>query len=262
VYDALSGGSFDMHAYVITAFGDIPAMSKLLTLKGHNGYSPCRFCMIRGERNKNGAKAPYYVPLRSPIRPGEAQDDGWYPRNLPMHTLDNLHTHLKGIKEGHNKPARRNLHKFYGVKKKSLLLRIPSLAFPSSFPIDIMHLFFENICPMLRDLWTCARKFKGKPPADDGDCLAPKVWEKIGLETAEAFRTIMRNALSAREVVYPQCKYSYFPPSWLKIVCNQIRTPSYGHLGHVGIVSHPMYAVNWHNIFLKSMAATGHRWSR
>jgi hypothetical protein len=107
-----------------------------------------------------------------------------------MRTLDNLHTHLKEIKEGHNKTARRNLRKFYGVKKKSLLLRIPSLAFPSSFPVDIMHLFFENICPMLRDLWTCARKFKGKPPADDGYCLAPKVWEKIGLETADAFRTI------------------------------------------------------------------------
>lgn len=82
-----------------------------------------------------------------------------------------------------------------------------------------------------------------------------QVWDHLS-------KVSMRNALSAREVVYPECKYSYFPPSWLKIVCNQIRTPSYGHLGHVGIVSHPMYAVNWHNILLKSMAAAGHRWSR
>jgi Transposase family tnp2 len=40
-YDARAGQSFKLHAYPITFFGDLPAMSKLLVLKGHNAYAPC-----------------------------------------------------------------------------------------------------------------------------------------------------------------------------------------------------------------------------
>ena len=32
---------FVLRAYLILLFGDIPAISKLLMMKGHNGYSPC-----------------------------------------------------------------------------------------------------------------------------------------------------------------------------------------------------------------------------
>src|SRR5258708_10532701 len=39
-YDALSRSLFALHAYVITGFGDIPAVSMLMHMKGHNGMSP------------------------------------------------------------------------------------------------------------------------------------------------------------------------------------------------------------------------------
>ena len=47
-YDALSRSLFALHAYVIMAFGDIPAISMLMHMKGHNGLCPCRMCEIQG----------------------------------------------------------------------------------------------------------------------------------------------------------------------------------------------------------------------
>jgi hypothetical protein len=49
-YDALSSSLFALHAYVITAFGDIPAVSMLMHMKGHNSLCPCRMCGILGIR--------------------------------------------------------------------------------------------------------------------------------------------------------------------------------------------------------------------
>jgi len=40
-YDALLSSLFTLHAYVITGFGDIPAVSMLMHMKGHNSLSPC-----------------------------------------------------------------------------------------------------------------------------------------------------------------------------------------------------------------------------
>ena len=45
-YDALSSRHFALHAYLITAFGDIPAISMIMCMKGHNSLCPCRMCEI------------------------------------------------------------------------------------------------------------------------------------------------------------------------------------------------------------------------
>jgi hypothetical protein len=47
-YNALSRRFFSLHTYIITAFGDIPAISMLMHMKGHNTLCPCRMCMIKG----------------------------------------------------------------------------------------------------------------------------------------------------------------------------------------------------------------------
>ncbi|CAB5099842.1 unnamed protein product [Rhizophagus irregularis] len=41
------------------------------------------------------------------------------------------------------------LIKNYVIKGKSILFELSSIKFPRSFPIDIMHLFFENIAPQM-----------------------------------------------------------------------------------------------------------------
>jgi len=68
--DLQSHEFFQLHAYLLLAFGDIPAISKLMSMQGHNGYSPCRLCEIKGVK-KPGSKV-HYVPLHqvnSPYNP-------------------------------------------------------------------------------------------------------------------------------------------------------------------------------------------------
>lgn len=45
-FDILSGRLFLLRAYLILVFGDIPAVSMLMRMKGHNGISPCRMCEV------------------------------------------------------------------------------------------------------------------------------------------------------------------------------------------------------------------------
>ena len=39
---------FSLHTYLIAAFGDIPAISMILHMKGHNGIFPWCMCLIKG----------------------------------------------------------------------------------------------------------------------------------------------------------------------------------------------------------------------
>ena len=59
-FDALLQSIFTLHAYLIVVFGDIPAVSLIMRMKGHNTIVPCRMCEIRGIR-KPGAKT-HYMP--------------------------------------------------------------------------------------------------------------------------------------------------------------------------------------------------------
>src|SRR6266508_5594688 len=47
-YDAFIQCEFTLHAYIIAWTGDIPALSKVMNITGHNSYSGCRFCDIQG----------------------------------------------------------------------------------------------------------------------------------------------------------------------------------------------------------------------
>src|SRR6266508_3399822 len=46
------------------------------------------------------------------------------------------------------------LHLILGIKGRSILFELKSIEFPRSFPIDIMHLFFENVTPQMFKLWS------------------------------------------------------------------------------------------------------------
>src|SRR6266542_5010687 len=47
-YDAFMQCEFTFHAYIIAWTGIIPAFSKVINITGHNSYSGCRFCDIKG----------------------------------------------------------------------------------------------------------------------------------------------------------------------------------------------------------------------
>ena len=174
-----------VHAYAITFSGDMPvlAMSKILC---HNGHSPCHCCLITGEKLSHN----YYPVLTPPRVSGCRSSARWDAKNLPLHNHDLHLQQLTGMKYANNNTQRKALAIKYGVHRLSMLLQIPSFSFPISFPYDIMHLFFENVCPLLQDHWTGSHKFKDIEPSDPGYQLAPHIWEMIGRKTAEAYRTI------------------------------------------------------------------------
>ena len=53
---------FLQRAYLLLAFGDIPAVSAIMCIKGHNATYPCCFCKIQGIGDPEGQKT-LYVPL-------------------------------------------------------------------------------------------------------------------------------------------------------------------------------------------------------
>ncbi|KAF9023215.1 hypothetical protein BDZ89DRAFT_893352, partial [Hymenopellis radicata] len=61
-FDILSEKIFALRAYLIVVFGDIPAVSMVMRMKGHNGVSPCRMCKITGLPIPDAAGTTHYVP--------------------------------------------------------------------------------------------------------------------------------------------------------------------------------------------------------
>ena len=76
-----------------------------------------------------------------------------------------------------------------GIKEKSILFELQSIEFPRSFPIDIMHLFFENVASHMFKLWS-NQFFK-----DNSNILPfilPKSsWEEIGQKMNENKKNIL-----------------------------------------------------------------------
>ncbi|KAJ8481557.1 hypothetical protein ONZ45_g15275 [Pleurotus djamor] len=64
-FDILSNEVFALRAYLVLVFGDIPAVSMVMRIKGHNGVHPCRMCKIRGLRIPDARSTVHYVPLHS-----------------------------------------------------------------------------------------------------------------------------------------------------------------------------------------------------
>ena len=62
-YDVLTSEVFALQAYLILIFGDMPAVSMVMCMKGHNGLFPCCMCMVRGLQIPGANSTTHYVPL-------------------------------------------------------------------------------------------------------------------------------------------------------------------------------------------------------
>lgn len=172
---------FTLRAFLILAFGDIPAISKLLGVKGHNAISPCRACHIQGVQGSRSNV--YYLPL---IQPGG--DEYWGPTDLPMRTPESFEMCITEMEKASTKGARDDLAKAYGINSRCILSTLQTIDLSSSFPYDFMHLMFENIVPNLIRHWTGA--FKGLDQGTGHYQLSPELWATIGSETAAATKTL------------------------------------------------------------------------
>ena len=191
-FDALADELFLLRAYLILVFGDIPAISMVMRMTGHNGYSPCRLCKILGVRVPNSRATTHYVPLNRSRHPGVRESGSgvvaYDPTALPLRTEAEILQQAQEVRDAPSKAQGGRLSKEYGIKGIPLLSYLKSLLFPQSFPYDFMHLIWENLIPNLILLWT--GEYKGLDEGTEEYKLAPKVWEAICAAGATSGSTI------------------------------------------------------------------------
>ena len=187
-FDAISKTRFVLRAFLILAFGDIPAISMVMRMKGHNAYLPCRMCEIHGVRIPSSRTTTYYVPL-SRTNFSEAEQRRQYdPMALPLRDHDTLMRQAEEVQTASTDAESARLATKYGIKGVPLLSALSSLSFPQSFPYDFMHLVWSNLIPNLTLLWTGS--FKDIDHNGKGYVLAPAVWQAICEATTAAGNTI------------------------------------------------------------------------
>ena len=187
-FDSRTRKLFCLRAFLILAFGDIPAMSFLMKMKGHNGVSSCRSCNIRGLRVPNVDGTAHYVPLDRSSHPEAEQPLKYDPRRLPMRTHDEFLRNAQEVVTARTRAEEDRLAKLYGIKGRSILIALDSLSFPSSFPYDFMHLIYENLIKNLICLWT--NDYKDLNTGTGNYTIDAAVWEAIGSATSKASDTI------------------------------------------------------------------------
>ena len=151
-WDAVQGEKFVLRAFFITIFGDIPAISMLLRVKGHNVRSPCRLCTIQGVRIPKSSLTTHYVPhSRKNITPKQADVD---PAQLPLRTHDTFMAQANQVQYAKSNAESDRLATEYGINGVPLLGVLDSLSLPLSTGYEFMHLVFENLLPNLALFWS------------------------------------------------------------------------------------------------------------
>ncbi|KAG8717826.1 hypothetical protein FRC08_006555 [Ceratobasidium sp. 394] len=178
------GVQFVLRAFMIMLFGDIPAVTKLLAMKGHNGKLPCRTCYMQGVLYRYPRTSVYYVPL---TLPGAAR--GFPPHLLLLRTHELFLLHYRSLEALVGQRARHAEHsQDLGINARPIFAHLKSIDLGSCAPYDIMHLLFENLVPNMIAHWT--GRFKMLDQGTENYQLAPAQWAEIGRLTARAARTI------------------------------------------------------------------------
>ena len=191
-FDLSSDEIFALRAFLILVFGDIPAVSMVMRMKGHNGLVPCWMCKITALRTPNSRSPAHYIPLNRAQHPAVKDDHSaiqvYNPADLPSRSHADFLNTARAVQMATTTAQSNILAKNSGIKGIPILSYLPSLFFPDSFPYDFMHLIFENVMKNIILLWT--GEFKGLDEGSGNYHLMPKVWEAVGAATAAAGSTI------------------------------------------------------------------------
>jgi hypothetical protein len=193
-YDSRSQHPFALRAYLIACFGDMLAVAKLMCMKGHNGKHPCRACRIGGVRNPDPSPGEdnktNYTALSRPFTTGRHEPRDHDPLELPRRMHQEFIMHAQLVEAAHNDAEEDQRARHYGINSLSPLSRLSSLDFPASFPHDFMHAIFENVVPLLIDLWTHSRKLATFGTGNEDHILDNNVWQEIGAACVQSGATI------------------------------------------------------------------------
>ncbi|TFK95264.1 hypothetical protein BDV98DRAFT_644656, partial [Pterulicium gracile] len=144
---------------------------------------------------------------------------------LPGNTLVNVQrlpkrTHcsiLEQIEKTAAKTAAKELCCEYRTNSLSIVFYCPSIRFPTSFPYNSMHLFWENLFPNLISIWTS--DFKGFDKSDKGFYLSDAVWKAVGTAGVDACKTMPSAFRSKILNVSTKEVYSMSAKMWLFTTC-------------------------------------------
>jgi hypothetical protein len=190
-YDSVRKRGFCLRAFLLTCFGDMPAIAKVMCMKGHNGKSPCRACCILGVRAGEGSEnKTNYVPLSRPFRTERSEPRYYDPLDLPRRTHAEYIAQAIYVGTAKNDSQQILRGRETGISGLSSLARLSSIEFPGSFPHDFMHAMFENVVPTLIDIWTHADKFSAFGTGKEDYVLDKDVWAAIGKACASSGDTI------------------------------------------------------------------------
>ena len=191
-YDVIAQKFFVLHAYLILVFGDILAVSMLMSMKGHNRFSPCHMCKITSVAMPNSHGNTLYVPLDCSQHPSVIKSSSsihsYNPCNLPLCSGEEMLQQGKEVMLVPNMATSDRLSRKYGIKGVPVLAELKSLSFPHSFPYDFMHLIWENCVDNLILLWT--GNFKGLDEGKEQYHLDSSIWNAIVAVTAASGSTI------------------------------------------------------------------------
>jgi len=207
-YDVVEKEIFVLRAYLLTVFGDIPAVSMLLRVKGHNAILPCRLCTIQGTRIPKSKTTTYYVPLSyknlDPDRPD------YDPANLPMRTHKQFMAQANEVQSAETNAESERLAQQYSINGVPLLGILDSLDLPLSTGYEFMHLIFENLVPNLALLWSGNFKtLNNKQPF----VFDKAAWKAIGA-TAAGSRPTMPSSYGASVPNIATDRSSFSAETW------------------------------------------------
>jgi hypothetical protein len=151
-------------------------------MKGHNGYSPCQYCEIKGIQNL-GEKVNY-CPLHH-------EGGSYNPRTIKYQHHQRFIRQAKKVIAAGTAAASDQLSCKYGIKGLPGLFLLGSVRFPASFPFDFTHLIFENLIPNLLRHYT--GDFKGLNSGTESYELPKGMWEEIGNTASQSGNTIPSN---------------------------------------------------------------------
>ena len=184
-WDAVREEIFTLCAFLVTVFGDIPALPMLLCVKGHNARSPCRLCTIEGVCIPKSPQTTYYVLVsRKNIIPSQPDVD---PANLPLQSHESFIAQAKEVQSAESNAEADRLAFKYGINGVPLLSVLNSLSLPLSTGYEFMHLVFENLLPNLALLWSGNFKTLNQ---DQPFVLDQHVWEDVGALAAASKSTL------------------------------------------------------------------------
>jgi hypothetical protein len=177
VLNISTNSRFILRAYVIMLAGDGPALADAMMFKRPgNAISPCHHCNIKGTLKANGKYAIAHTDenidnpdMRQNLRPAL---DLW--SRLPKGQQDALGTEK-------------------GITGVSILLELPTLHFPGSFPLDLMH------CVLLNQMRLLYKVLGG--PTDDKSSTQNSVPPVAGVPTSKQWKAISLLQEASRKTI-------------------------------------------------------------